>query len=128
MSDSTYEQGLKTRTAVMGSEHVTKAMSPDPVSDAFQRIVTEFAWGAVWSRPELSREIRSMLTIAMLAALNRPNELRLHVRAALRNGVTKDKISEVLLHAMVYCGAPAAHDSLRIAKEVFAEVDKQPRP
>jgi 4-carboxymuconolactone decarboxylase len=95
------------------------------MTDEFQKIVTEYAWGAVWSRPDFPRKTRSMLNLAMLTALNRPKELRLHMRAAIRNGVTKQEFVEVFLQTLIYCGAPAANDSFRMAAEVWREVEAE---
>jgi 4-carboxymuconolactone decarboxylase len=89
-----------------------------------QDFVTEYCWGAVWGRDGLTRKTRSMLTVAMIAALNRPHELRMHIKAALTNGVTRDEIREILLHVGIYAGVPAAVDSFRIARETFAELDQ----
>ena len=101
-----------------------EAAKDDPVWGAIQDMATELAWGHVWTRPGLEPRVRSMLNLAMLTALNRPHELRLHMRAAVRNGVTREEFVEVLLQAMIYCGVPAANDSLRMAKEIFKELDE----
>jgi 4-carboxymuconolactone decarboxylase len=121
-----YDKGLEIRTAVMGKTYVDKAFAAnaDDFSRPVQDFVTEHAWGAVWGREGLSRKTRSMLNLAMLAILNRPHELRGHVRGALNNGVTKEEIREIFMHVGVYAGAPAMLDSIRIAKELFAEVEK----
>ena len=123
MNQELFDRGLKTRREVLGAEYVDAAIGKaDSFSMPMQELVTQFAWGDVWNRPGLDRRTRSMLNLAMLMALNRPHELELHVRGALNNGVTKDEIREVFLHASVYCGAPAALDSFRNAKEVFVEL------
>ncbi len=123
MNQELFDRGLKTRREVLGAEYVDAAIAKaDDFSMPMQELVTQFAWGEVWNRPGLDRRTRSMLNLAMLMALNRPHELELHVRGALNNGVTKDEIREVFLHASVYCGAPAALDSFRNAKEVFVEL------
>ncbi len=120
-----FETGLTIRREVLGAEYVDRAIaSADDFNLPFQELITEYAWGAVWSRPELSRKTRSMLNLAMLTALNRPHELELHVRGALNNGVTKDEIREIFMHASVYCGVPAALDSIRVARKVFAELEQ----
>ena len=120
-----FEIGLTIRREVLGAEYVDRAIaSADDFNLPFQELITEYAWGAVWSRPELSRKTRSMLNLAMLTALNRPHELELHVRGALNNGVTKDEIREIFMHASVYCGVPAALDSIRVARKVFAELEQ----
>ena len=120
-----FETGLTIRREVLGAEYVDSAIaSADDFNRPFQELITEYAWGAVWSRPELARKTRSMLNLAMLTALNRPHELELHVRGALNNGVTKDEIREIFMHASVYCGVPAALDSIRVARKVFAELEQ----
>ena len=123
MDEKLFKAGLETRREVLGPEYVNRAFETNPLTDEFQKLVTEFAWGAVWSRPDFPRKTRSMLNLAMLTALNRPHELRLHMKAAVRNGVTREDFVEVLLQAMIYCGVPAANDSLRMAKEIFQELD-----
>ncbi len=111
------------RKEVLGAEYVDAAIKgADEFTRDLQNLVTEYAWGEIWSRPGLSRRDRSLLNLAMLTALNRPHEFRLHVRGAIHNGVTKDEIKEVLLQTAVYCGAPAAIDSFRSAKDVFKEM------
>ncbi len=117
-----FEEGLRVRREVMGDEYVDRSLrEADDFSRPFQELVTEYAWGAVWTRPGLPRKVRSLLTVAMMAALNRPHELRLHVRGALRNGCTAEEIRETLLQAAVYAGMPAALDAFRVAREVLAE-------
>ncbi|MDH4248187.1 MAG: carboxymuconolactone decarboxylase family protein [Deltaproteobacteria bacterium] len=124
MSKEQYEKGLAVRRAVLGEEHVNASVSnADAFSRPLQQLVTENAWGAVWTREELPRKTRSMITLAMLTALNRPHEIKLHLHGALRNGVTREEIREIFLHASAYCGWPATLDGFRLAKEVFAEVD-----
>lgn len=119
-----FEDGLSVRRDVLGAEYVDKALAQaDAFSGPLQELVTEYCWGAVWTRPGLSRRDRSLLNIAMLTALNRPHEVRIHLKGALRNGCSRDEIREVLLQAAIYCGVPAAVDSFRIAREVLAEVD-----
>ena len=125
MADNTFEKGLEIRTAVLGADYVEKAVAnADSFTKPFQDLVTEYCWSAVSSREELNRKTRSMLTLAMIAVLNRPQELRTHIRAALTNGVTRDEIREVFMHVAVYAGVPTAVDSFRIAREVFAELDQ----
>ncbi len=122
MSQNTYDKGLEIRKAVLGAEYVESSIkNADDFNRPLQELVTEYCWGAVWGREALPRKIRSMLNLAMLTALNRPHELRLHLRGALRNGVTKEEIREVLLQVGIYCGVPAAVDAFRVAREVFAE-------
>jgi len=122
-----YDKGLEIRTAVMGKAYVDKALSSnaDDFGKPVQDYVTECAWGAVWGREGLSRKTRSMLNLAMISALNRPHELKVHVKGALNNGVTRDEIREVFLQVAIYCGVPAAVDSFRQAREVFKEIDQK---
>jgi 4-carboxymuconolactone decarboxylase len=120
-----YEKGLAVRRAVLGDAYVDRALAPeDEFSQTLQDWVTEQAWGEVWVDDTLPRKTRSMLNIALLATLNRPHELKLHLRGALTNGASRKEIAAVLIHCGVYCGAPVAVDSFRIAREVFAELDK----
>ncbi len=117
-----FERGLKIRKEVLGDAYVDNAInSADEFSRPLQEYVTAHGWAASWARPGLEKKTRSMLNLAMLTALNRPHEFKVHVRGALNNGVTKEEIREILIHAAVYCGAPAALDSARVAMEVFAE-------
>jgi 4-carboxymuconolactone decarboxylase len=119
-----YEAGLKVRRAVLGDAHVDKSQAKqNAFTQPFQDLITRYAWGDIWSRPGLPRHTRSLITIAMLIALNRTDELRLHLRAALNNNVTREEIQELLLHSAIYCGVPAANSSFHIAAEMFAEVD-----
>ena len=113
-----YERGMEVRRAVLGDAHVETALARrTALTHEFQDLLTRYAWGEIWDRPGLPRHTRSVLTIAMLVALNRPDELRLHLRAARNNGVTPDEIKEVLLHAAVYCGLPAANAAFHLAAE-----------
>lgn len=122
MNKELFDQGLKTRRDVLGSDYVDKAIAnADEFSKPLQELVTQYCWGDVWNRPGLERKTRSLLNLAMLTALNRPHELKLHIRGALNNGVTKEEIREVFLQAAIYCGVPAGVESFRIAREVFAE-------
>ena len=119
-----YQAGLAVRKAVLGDEYVNNsqaAASGDAFMATIQQFLTENAWGTVWTREGLDRKTRSLLNLAMLTALNRPNELKLHLKGALNNGVTPDEIREVFLQAAVYCGAPAGLDSFKIAQQVFKE-------
>lgn len=117
-----FDEGLEVRKAVMGSEYVERSFQEaDDFTRPFQELVTEYAWGAVWARPGLPRKVRSLLTVALMAALNRPHELRLHLDGALRNGCTPEEIRETLLQVAVYAGMPAALDAFRTAREVLAE-------
>ena len=123
MDKETFDKGLGIRRAVLGSEYVDKSIAAaDDFTRPLQEIVTQYCWGEVWGRPGLDRKTRSFLNLAMLSALNRPHEVKLHVRGALNNGVTKEEIREVFLQVAIYCGVPAAMDSFRIAREVFQEM------
>jgi 4-carboxymuconolactone decarboxylase len=120
-----YETGLQIRREVLGAEYVDKSLNnATDFNRPFQELVSEYCWGAVWSRPGLTRKERSMINLAMLTALGRTHEVEIHVRGALNNGLTKEQISEVLLHTTIYCGVPAALDSFRVASKVIAEHDK----
>lgn len=117
-----YEQGMKIRREVLGDEHVDRATNAAPdFTAAFQDFITRYAWGEVWSRPGLSRHVRSLVTLAMTVALNREEEFRLHLGAALNNGVTREEIEELLLHSAIYCGVPAANNAFKVAAEVLSE-------
>jgi len=119
-----YDQGMKVRRAVLGDAHVDRAVkNTDAFNEEFQNLITRYAWGEPWSRPGLSRQLRSLITLAMLIALNRGDELRLHLRGALNNGVTREQIKELFLHSAIYCGVPAANTAFHIAREVFAQID-----
>lgn len=119
-----FEQGLAIRRDVLGAQYVDGSLAQaDEFMMAFQEIATEWCWGYTWSRPGLDRKTRSMLNLSMLTALNRPKELALHVRGALTNGVSRDEVKEILLHATVYCGIPAGLDAFKVAKAVFEEID-----
>lgn len=122
MSDEHYERGMSVRREVLGDEHVDAAMQrTTSFSEPFQELITRYAWGSVWSRPGLDRRTRSALTLALLTALGREHELAMHVRAALRNGLSEDEIGEVLLHTAVYAGVPAANAAFAIAQRVLSE-------
>jgi 4-carboxymuconolactone decarboxylase len=125
MDKATYETGLKIRSEVLGKEYVENSMkSADDFNKPFQEFVTEYCWGAGWGRPGLSKKERSMLNLAMISILNRPHELRLHIRGALTNGLTKDQIREIFMQVAIYAGVPAGVDAFRQAREVFAEQKK----
>jgi 4-carboxymuconolactone decarboxylase len=118
--DERHERGMKIRREVLGDEHVDRAQATTtPLTKDFQDLITRYAWGEIWARPGLDRRTRSCITIAMMVALNRPDELALHLRGALRNGVTVDELREVLLQTAVYCGVPAAHTAFKVAQEVL---------
>jgi 4-carboxymuconolactone decarboxylase len=125
MDQKMYDKGLEVRKAVLGEAYVNNALkNVDNFNGPFQELLNEYCWGAVWGREELPRKTRSMLNIAMISILNRPHELRAHLKGALTNGVTKDEIREILMQVAIYAGMPAAVDSFRIARELFAELDK----
>ena len=124
MTKDVYDKGLAIRREVLGADYVDNAIrTADAFNRPLQELVTEYCWGAVWGRPGLPRKTRSMLNLAMLTALNRPHELKLHVKGALKNGVSREEIAEVLLQAAIYCGVPAAVDAFRTAREALKEVD-----
>ena len=125
MDKAMYDKGLSVRRRVLGTEYVDARMAElDEFSLELNQYVTTYAWGEIWDRPGLPKKVRSMLCLAMLSALNRPHEIKTHIRGAFNNGLTKDEIKEVFLQVAVYCGAPAAVDSLRIARQHFAEEEK----
>jgi len=120
MSDDLYDRGMKVRREVLGDEHVDRAIAATTELTAdFQDLITRYAWGEIWARPGLDRKTRSCITLTALTALNHHHELALHVRAALRNGLTPEEIKEVLLQAAIYCGVPAANCAFAIAQEVI---------
>lgn len=121
-----FEKGVAVRRAVLGDKHVNKSLEKrDSFTEEFQDLVTRHAWGEIWTRPGLPRHTRSLITLAMLIALNRGDEIRLHLRGAANNGVTRDQIKELFLQAAVYCGVPAANSAFRAAEEIFAEQERQ---
>jgi 4-carboxymuconolactone decarboxylase len=124
MDKKMHDKGLEVRKAVLGEAYVNNALkSVDDFNRPFQEMLNEYCWGTVWGRDELPRKIRSMLNIAMIAILNRQHEFRAHLKGALTNGVSRDEIREILMQVAIYGGMPAAVDSFRIAREVFAEID-----
>jgi 4-carboxymuconolactone decarboxylase len=119
-----YDQGMTVRRAVLGDDHVDRAQAnTTTLTDEFQRLITRYAWGEIWSRDGLPRHTRSLLTIAMLIAVNRGEELALHLRAARNNGVSREEIKEVLLQSAIYCGVPAANSAFHLAQKIFDEQD-----
>jgi 4-carboxymuconolactone decarboxylase len=121
-----FETGVQIRREVLGSEYVDRSLAAaNDFSAPIQQLVTEYCWGAVWGRPGLERKTRSMLNIAMLSALNRGQELKLHLRGAMRNGVTRDELREIIMQVAIYCGVPACVEATRIAQEVFREMDAE---
>lgn len=125
MTNTRFEAGLEIRRAVLGADYVNKSIeNADNFTRDLQQLVTEYCWGEIWSREGIPKKTRSIINIAMITALNRPHELKLHIRGEMRNGVTKDEIKEILLQSAIYCGVPAAIDSFRAAQEVFKnEID-----
>jgi len=124
MTDELWDKGLEIRREVVGADYVERSLAAsDDFNMPLQEYITKYAWGDIWRRPGLDRRSRSILNIGMLTALNRPAELKLHLRGALRNGVTREEIRECLLQSAVYCGAPAALDAFRTAREMFAEME-----
>jgi 4-carboxymuconolactone decarboxylase len=125
LDHETYRRGLEIRSAVLGEAYVNEALAKaDDFTKPLQDLLTEYCWGAVWGRDGLPLKTRSMLNLAMISVLNRPNELRTHIKAALTNGVSRDEIREIFLQVAIYAGMPAAVDSFRIAGDAFAEVDQ----
>lgn len=126
MNSETFQRGRQIRSEVLGKEYVDNAFAQaDDFTGPLQDLVTEYCWGAVWGRDGLTRKTRSMLNLAMTSVLNRPHELRTHLKAALTNGVTREEIREIFLQVAVYAGVPAAVDSFRTAGEIFAELDEE---
>jgi len=124
-----HEAGLAKRRAVLGDAYVDRSLERrNAFNEPFQDLVTRYAWGEIWTRPGLPPTTRSLVTIAMLVALNRSDEFRLHVRAALRNGVTREEIQELLLQTAIYCGVPAANTAFHLAEEVFAGLEERNEP
>ena len=118
-----HKKGMKVRKQVLGMSHVERAEARKNEFNApFQDLITRYAWGEIWTRPGLPRKTRSLITIAMMVALNRTDELRLHLRAAVNTGVSREELQEVLLQTAIYCGVPAANHAFQIAEEVFAEL------
>lgn len=128
MSEDRFDKGMALRKSVLGAEHVDRAEANKTEFDAdYQRYITENAWGTIWTRPGLDKKTRHMLTIAMLAALGKNDELAMHVRATRNTGVTPEELREVLLHVLVYAGVPAANSAFAIAKRVFKEIEDEKR-
>ena len=119
-----YQQGMAVRRAVLGDAHVDRTVQNlTPLNEEFQNFITRYAWGDIWSRPGLDRHTRSMITIAMLIALNREAELKMHLNAAFNNGVTREELKELIMHSALYCGLPAANATLHLAQRVFDQRD-----
>ena len=129
MDQELFEEGLRNRREVLGAAYVDAALArADAFSRPWQEFMTQYCWGALWGRPGLPRKTRSMLNLAMLVALNRPDEFKVHVRGALGNGVSREEIGEILLQTAVYAGVPAANAAFKDAREVFAEIDREAAP
>lgn len=123
MNKEAFEKGLKTRREVLGAEYVDSSINnADAFNMPLQELVTEYCWNEIWNRPGLDRRTRSIINLSMITALNRPHELKLHVKGAINNGLSKEDIQEIFLQTAIYCGVPAAIDSFRVAKEVFKEM------
>lgn len=128
MNQELFEQGLATRKEVLGDDYVERSLkNADEFSMPMQEFVTQFCWGEIWNRPGLEKQQRSLINLAMISALNRPHELKVHVRGAINNGLTREQIQEVFLQVAVYVGAPAALESFRLAREVFADMEEEER-
>lgn len=122
--DERYQQGMAVRRGVLGDAHVDRTVQNlTPLNEEFQHFITRYAWGDIWSRPGLDRHTRSMITIAMLIALNREAELKMHLNAAFNNGVTREELKELIMHSALYCGLPAANATLHLAQQVFDQRD-----
>ena len=125
--DDRYKQGIEVRTAVLGEKHVNRSIDNlNDFNEDFQNFISRFAWGEVWSRPGLPRHTRSLVTIAVLLALGREDELRMHLRACFNNGVTKDELKELILHCSLYAGLPASNAAMHMAEQVFEELGIAP--
>ena len=123
-----YAEGMKVRRAVLGDAHVDRSLkNRTAFTEEFQDLITRYAWGEVWTRPGLPRPTRSLITLALMIAINRGDEFRMHVRAAFNNGVTRDEIKEVILQCAIYCGVPAANGAFHMAQDVFDEMDGKAR-
>ena len=124
-----YEKGLAVRTRILGRAHVERArQNATPLDEDFQTFITQYAWGGIWTRPGLDHRTRSLLTIAMLAALGHHEELKLHIRATRNTGATRDEVKEVLMQVAVYAGVPNANTAFRLARETYDQMDKEPAP
>ena len=119
-----YQQGMSVRRKVLGDAHVDRAQTNrNEFNEEFQDLITRYAWGEIWSRPDLPQKTRSLITVALMVALNRGDELAMHLHAAFRNGITRAEIKEVLLQTAIYCGVPAANSAFHIAEQVLAETE-----
>jgi len=122
MNQDAIQAGLRTRSEVLGAAHVATSMNTDDFSRPLEEFVSEYCWNEIWNRPGLDRRTRSAINVAMLTALNRPQQLKLHIKGAINNGLSRGEIQEILLQAAVYCGVPAGVDGFRIARDAFAEL------
>ena len=126
MGEDLFDRGLKIRREVLGDAYVDASLrAADDFNRPLQELVTEYCWGNVWGRPGVDRRTRSIVNLAMLTALNRPHELKIHIKGAMRNGLTKEEVSEILLQAAIYCGVPAAIDAFRTAREALKEMENE---
>ena len=126
MTSEMFEKGIAKRRKVLGDEYVDKALaSADEFGSDLQKLITEYAWGEIWNRESLTDKERSLINLGMISALNRPHELKLHIKGALNNGLTRDQIRDVFLQVTVYCGAPAGIESMRLAREAFKELETE---
>jgi 4-carboxymuconolactone decarboxylase len=124
--ENRYNAGMQVRRAVLGDAHVDRSLTKiNPFNEEFQNLITRYAWGEIWTRPGLDRKTRSCMTLSMMIALNRPDEFRLHVKAAFNNGLTREDIKEVILQAAIYCGVPAANSAMHLAEDVFAQMERE---
>lgn len=122
MNRDAIEAGLRTRSEVLGATHVAASMNADDFSRPLEEFVSEYCWNEIWNRPGLDRRTRSAINVAMLTALNRPQQLKLHIKGAINNGLSRGEVQEILLQAAVYCGVPAGVDAFRTARDAFAEL------
>lgn len=128
MNKDAIEAGLKTRSQVLGAAHVAASMTADDFSKPLEELVSEYCWHEIWNRPGLDRRTRSAINVAMLTALNRPQQLKLHVKGAIKNGLSRREVQEILLQTAVYCGVPAGMDAFKAARDALAELEAQPAP
>lgn len=126
MNQDAIAAGLRTRSEVLGATHVASSMKADDFSKPLEQFVSEYCWNEIWNRPGLDRRTRSAINVAMLTALNRPQQLKLHIKGAINNGLSRQEVQEILLQAAVYCGVPAGMDAFKAARDVFTEIDPTP--
>lgn len=126
MNQDAIAAGLRTRSEVLGAPHVASAMKTDDFSKPLEELVSEYCWNEIWNRPGLDRRTRSAINLAMLTALNRPQQLKLHIKGAINNGLSRQEVQEILLQTAVYCGVPAGMDAFKAARDAFVELDTTP--